>query len=76
MANPMDYKGEHRKYVEGSSDYVVYLYGDVVKKNGKYYVCKVVQTSGYSPEEEGSGFEVLSFYSDPSPNDVIDGGKF
>ena len=76
MSTPMNYRGLHRKYQENSSEYVVYVYGDVVKRNGKFFVCAVEQTSGYIPEDTGSGFDVLSFYIDPSPNDFIDGGGY
>jgi hypothetical protein len=72
----MNYRGLHRKYIEGSSQYTVYVYGDVVKRNGKFYVCKANQTSGYIPEDANSGFDVLSFYEDPSPNGPIDGGTY
>lgn len=75
-SNNMNYRGIHRKYVEGSSVYVVYHYGDVVKRGSKFYICKVKTTSGYIPEDADSGFEILSFYVDPSPNDSIDGGVF
>jgi len=54
----------------------VYVYGDVVKRNGKFYVCKADQTTGYIPEDANSGFDVLSFYEDPSPNGPIDGGTY
>ena len=55
----MDYKGRHRKYIEGTSDYVVCYYGDVVERNGISYVCAVPQTFGYLPEEAQSGFVVV-----------------
>ena len=32
MTGGMNYKGIHRKYAEGSSEYVTYHYGDVVKR--------------------------------------------
>lgn len=59
MSNPMDYRGIHRKYIEGTSDYTVYYYGDVVERNGVTYVCNVLQTFGYLPEEPQSGFAVV-----------------
>lgn len=71
----MLYRGFHRKYVEGTSQYAVYVYGDVVKRDGKFYVCGITQTSGYLPEDTASGFDLLSYYIDPSPNDSIDGGQ-
>ena len=72
----MNYRGFHRKYAEGTSQYAVYVYGDVVKRDGKFYVCGITQTSGYLPEDAASGFDLLSYYIDPSPNDNIDGGQF
>jgi hypothetical protein len=59
MSNPMNYRGQHRKYVEGTSQYEVYYYGDVVQRNSVSYVCKVESTKGYIPEEADSGFVVL-----------------
>lgn len=59
MSNPMDYRGRHRKYMEGSSQYEVYYYGDVVERNGVSYVCNVESTQGYIPEEPNSGFVAL-----------------
>ena len=55
----MNYRGAHRKYVEGTSTYTVYVYGDVVERNGVSYVCNVETTSGYIPEDANSGFLVL-----------------
>jgi len=52
----MNYRGKHRKYVEGSSEYAVYTYGDVVERGGVSYVCNVESTKGYLPEELNSGF--------------------
>lgn len=52
----MNYRGKHRKYVEGSSEYAVYRYGDVVERGGVSYVCNVESTRGYLPEESNSGF--------------------
>jgi hypothetical protein len=72
----MNYKGFHRKYTEGTSQYAVYVYGDVVKRDGEFYVCGITQTSGYLPEETASGFDLLSYYVDPSPNNNIDGGQY
>jgi hypothetical protein len=59
MTNPMDYKGRHRKYVPGTSEYAVYYYGDLVERNGISYVCSVPQTFGYLPEEAESGFMIV-----------------
>lgn len=69
----MNYRGRHRKYVEGSSDYEVYVYGDVVERNGVSYVCNVAETSGYIPEDVGSGFVVLG---DRLGTTVIEGGTY
>ena len=55
----MTYRGTHRKYKTGSSQYEVYSYGDIVVRNGVSYVCNVESTSGYIPEDSGSGFVVL-----------------
>ena len=55
----MNYLGKHRKYVEGTSTYTVYVYGDVVERNGVSYVCNVETTSGYIPEDSNSGFLVI-----------------
>jgi hypothetical protein len=55
----MNYRGKHRKYVEGSSEYAVYVYGDVVERDGISYVCNVDSTFGYIPEDTNSGFVVL-----------------
>jgi hypothetical protein len=52
----MNYRGSHRKYVRGTSQYEVYVYGDVVERNGVSYVCNVESTKGYLPEESNSGF--------------------
>jgi hypothetical protein len=54
-----NYRGKHRKYVAGTSQYAVYKYGDIVSRNGIFYVCDVESTSGYLPEESKSGFVVL-----------------
>jgi hypothetical protein len=43
----MNYLGKHRKYVEGTSTYTVYVRGDVVT------------TSGYIPEDANSGFLII-----------------
>lgn len=72
----MNYRGSHRKYMVGSSEYEVYGRGDVVKRDGKFYVCSVDRTSGYLPEETNSGFDLMSYFVDPSPNDKIDGGTY
>lgn len=72
----MNYRGQHRKYVQGSSVYETYNRGDVVKRNGKFYVCSTENTSGYLPEETDSGFDLMSYFVDPSPNDLIDGGNY
>lgn len=63
----MNYKGLHRKYIEGSSEYAVYFYGDTVERDGKTYVCSVQKTFGYLPGETGSGFDLIAFSEDPSP---------
>lgn len=55
----MNYRGKHRKYSLGSSEYVAYSYGDVVERNGVSYVCNVENTSGYIPEDSNSGFILL-----------------
>lgn len=55
----MNYRGKHRKYSSGSSEYAVYSYGDVVERNGVSYVCSVENTSGYIPEDTNSGFILL-----------------
>jgi hypothetical protein len=68
MAANMNFRGFHRKYIEGTSKYEVYVYGDVVERNGKTYICTVPRTSGYVPEDAKSGFTLLAFYEDPSPN--------
>ena len=70
----MNYRGTHRKYVEGTSTYTVYVYGDVVERNGVSYVCNVEKTSGYIPEDIGSGFLVLG--DGVGITDIIDGGMF
>lgn len=53
MAN---YRGNHRKYVEGTSEYAVYSYGDIVYRGGIYYVCDVPTSYGKLPNETESGF--------------------
>lgn len=50
------YRGKHRKYVVGTSQYAVYKYGDIVSRNGTFYICDVDETSGKIPGETGSGF--------------------
>lgn len=55
----MNYRGSHRKYVRGTSQYEVYVYGDVVERNGISYICNTEKTSGYIPEDSQSGFIVL-----------------
>jgi hypothetical protein len=72
----MNYRGLHRKYLEGSSVYEVYRSGDVVKRGDKFYVCAVEETSGYLPEDMDSGFDIMSYFVDPSPNNIIDGGNY
>jgi hypothetical protein len=69
----MNYRGTHRKYVEGSSEYAVYYYGDVVHRNGTSYVCSVESTKGYLPEQEESGFVALGDGFGGSP---LDGGSY
>lgn len=59
MAAHMQYRGNHRKYIEGTSQYTEYHYGDVVRRNGVSYVCTVPRTLGYLPEESQSGFVVI-----------------
>jgi hypothetical protein len=54
-----NYRGKHRKYVAGTSQYAVYKYGDIVSRNGLYYVCDVETTSGYLPEDSQSGFLLM-----------------
>lgn len=73
---PMNYKGIHKKYIQGTSEYVTYHYGDVVKRGDNFYVCGVTFTSGYLPEDSVSGFTLMSFSADPSPNTQIDGGTY
>ena len=71
----MNYRGEHRKYEPGTSVYRVYSYGDVVSRDNKFWICGVTQSYGYLPNEVSSGFTMLSFTTDPSPNpSFIDGG--
>jgi hypothetical protein len=55
-----NYRGKHRKYVAGSSNYTVYKYGDIVSRNGVFYICDVEETSGKIPEEQGSGFVIMA----------------
>ena len=50
------YRGKHRKYVEGTSQYAIYQYGDIVSRNSIYYVCDVDHTYGKLPEDLTSGF--------------------
>lgn len=76
MPQDMRYRGEYRKYVEGSSTYAVYVYGDAVKRLGKTYVCSVATTEGIEPENANSGFDLVSLYDDPSPNNIINGGDY
>jgi len=72
----MNYRGDHRKYEPGTSVYRVYKYGDVVSKDGKYWVCGISLSYGYMPYESQSGFTAMSFSTDPSPNpNQIDGGN-
>ena len=70
----MNYKGTHRKYVEGTSTYTVYVYGDVVERNGVSYVCNVEKTSGYMPEDANSGF--LALGDGVGLISPIDGGSY
>lgn len=60
----MIYRGDHRKYVLGTSNYEIYNYGDVVKRSNIFYICGVSQSYGYIPEEAASGFVV---WNDGSP---------
>jgi hypothetical protein len=55
----INYLGKHRKYVEGTSTYTVYVRGDIVERNGVSYVCDAKTTSGYIPEDANSGFLVI-----------------
>ena len=64
----MIYRGDHRKYTFGTSNYEVYNYGDVVKRGGVFYICGVTQTYGYIPEEAASGFVV---WNDGSPVNYV-----
>ena len=64
----MIYRGDHRKYVSGTSNYEIYNYGDVVKRIGVFYICGVTQSYGYIPEEAGSGFAV---WEDGSPANYV-----
>lgn len=75
MSNPMNYRGRHRKYVEGTSNYVVYYYGDVVERNGISYVCSVEKTQGYLPEEPNSGFTPIGDQLGATA-DGVDGGNY
>lgn len=71
----MNYRGNHRKYEPGSSQYRIYGYGDVVTRDGKFWICGVTQSYGYLPSESDSGFTLMSLTIDPSPNpSYIDGG--
>jgi len=70
----MNYRGKHRKYVEGTSEYTVYVYGDVVERNGISYVCNVETTKGYIPEDTNSGFVVLG--DGIGTQDQVDGGSY
>jgi hypothetical protein len=71
----MNYRGDHRKYEPNSSVYRVYAYGDVVSREGKFWICGVTQSYGYLPSESESGFTLMSLTVDPSPNpSIIDGG--
>jgi len=51
-----NYRGKHRKYAAGTSEYAVYKYGDIVSRNGVFYICDVQETKGYLPEDSDSGF--------------------
>ena len=70
----MNYLGKHRKYVEGTSTYTVYVYGDVVERNGVSYVCNVETTSGYIPEDANSGFLILG--DGIGLTGAVDGGSY
>jgi hypothetical protein len=61
-----NYRGKHRKYVAGTSEYAVYKYGDIVSRNGIFYICDAETTFGFLPEEEDSGFVVIQ---------AVDGGN-
>lgn len=75
MSNPMDYRGKHRKYMAGCSEYEVYNYGDVIERNGISYVCNVEVTRGYLPEEQNSGFVPLGDILGATATQV-DGGTY
>tara|TARA_B110000503_G_scaffold114972_1_gene172978 strand:- start:598 stop:825 length:228 start_codon:yes stop_codon:yes gene_type:complete len=72
----MHYRGIHRKYVKDTSTYTVYVYGDVVERNGVSYVCNVETTSGYIPEDIGSGFLVLGDGVGLTGEFDVDGGSY
>lgn len=56
MAN---YRGKHRKYIRGTSEYEIYNYGEIVSRLSVFYVCGVTSSFGYIPEEPESGFVVF-----------------
>lgn len=72
----MTYRGTHRKYKEGSSEYEVYSFGDIVIRNGVSYVCNVPTTTGYIPEDAQSGFLVLGDGLGGETVGFIDGGSY
>lgn len=59
------YRGKHRKYVVGTSTYAVYKYGDIVSRNGIFYICDVESTEGYLPEDPLSGFVIVQGVTAP-----------
>jgi len=62
-----NYRGKHRKYAAGTSQYAVYKYGDIVSRNGVFYICDVDSTFGKLPEENNSGFVVMQvFFGGPT----------
>ena len=52
----------------------MYVYGDVVERNGVSYVCNVEKTSGYIPEDANSGF--LALGDGVGLISPIDGGSY
>jgi len=72
----MNYRGKYRKYIIGSSEYEIYKRGDVINRDGKFYICSFDETFGNLPENVNSGFDLMSYFIDPSPNDKIDGGTY
>lgn len=63
----MNYRGDHRKYEPNTSVYRVYNYGDVVKRNGVFYICGITTTYGYIPEDANSGFIIYGSGATAAP---------